>query len=519
MKKISFNNSSLLIFIMIALFYAIGNFIWWKLNTPVIPIGISAIHFNDIFRNEIFYYNAPLIAWIMKGMFFVFGKEYFDLQIIIVNYFFFLTGLYFIYKLGLKLKDKETGNAAMLLFALTPAVYELSRHYGHQDWHVMIAMIVNIYCLIKLNDFKNSKWCVLYGITAGLGMLIKDEFLPYFFIPWLYVAVRSLCNTMEKRTVLNIFVTVVLSVLISGCHYFRYEIINKFLHEPVIETAPVFSLSSLSVITVGLSKYLLYPLLFSVFAIGFLWFLYKNKNRDKYIFVLWFVVPWTIITFMPHAKMPEYCLGFVPCMILISSLFITNIKTVKKVLILSLIVAIYLFLYVLLICVKDISSFNKNIYGICSVSKYSYCQDKNKINFSFELSHYIDKYSVTKKVLFDNTAMEKLTGIDRFFFEAANNIYFSKTKVYDYKTRGCYDCDILFTTENGIYSRDSLEIASNEYIRFVHSPLQTEEAKREYIDKRIKEIEQFKKFIKNNFVLIEKIPYKDTHIEVYKLIK
>ena len=39
------------------------------------------------------------------------------------------------------------------------------------------------------------------------------------------------------------------------------------------------------------------------------------------------------------------------------------------------------------------------------------------------------------------------------------------------------------------------------------------------IDKRIKEIEQFKKFIKNNFVLIEKIPYKDTHIEVYKLIK
>ncbi|MBO7610875.1 MAG: glycosyltransferase family 39 protein [Elusimicrobia bacterium] len=519
MNKKFFKDSSFIIFATIALLYAIGNFIWWKLNTPIIPTGISALHFNDIFKNDVLYYNAPLIVWIMKGMFFIFGKQYFDLQIIGVNYVFFLVAIYFIYKLGLELKDKETGKVAMVLFALTPAVYYMGRHYGHQDWHVMVAMIVNIYCLIKLDDFKNSKWSILYGMTVGLGLLIKDEFLPYFFAPWLYVVVRSLVNTVETRKVLNILVTIVIGALISGCHYFRYEIINKVLHEPIIETAPIFSLTSLSVTTVDLSKYLLYPLLFFVFAVGFVLFLYKNKNRDKNIYILWFAVPWTIITFMPHVKAPEYCLGFIPCMILICSFFITSIKNIKKILVLSLIVVIYLAQYVFLIYVNDISSFNKNVYGIRSISEKSYCQGRYKMNFCFKLSQYVDNYSVTKKVLFDDTYMQKSTGIDRFFFEAMNNIYFSRTNVYDYKTRGNYDCDILFTTKNGIFTRDNQEIALKEYKRYINSPLQTEESKRIYINKRMEEIEQLKNFIKNNFILIDNIPYKDDVIEVYRLVK
>ena len=222
-----------------------GNFIWWKLNTPVIPVAISALHFDDIFKDGYLYGNAPLITWIMKCIFSVFGKKYFDLQIIGVNYIFFLISLYFVYKLGLQLKDKETGNMSMLLFALTPAVYEIARTYGHQDWHVMVVMTVNIYCLIKSNDFINRKWSILYGITIGLGLLVKDEFLPYFFAPWLYVALRSLIRTVEKRKIINILMTIAIGSLISGCHYFRYKIIYKVLHEPIIETVTVFDLTSL----------------------------------------------------------------------------------------------------------------------------------------------------------------------------------------------------------------------------------------------------------------------------------
>ena len=100
----------------------------------------------------------------------------------------------------------------------------------------MIAMVANIYCLIKLDNFKSIKWSVLYGITVGLGLLTKDAFLMFFFIPWLYVVIRSLIEKTEKIKVLNILTTIISGSLIAGCHYFRSIIIYKVLHEPVIET-------------------------------------------------------------------------------------------------------------------------------------------------------------------------------------------------------------------------------------------------------------------------------------------
>ena len=223
-KRINLSNSSFWIFLIIAVLYYIGNFIWWYLNSPIFPNAISAIHFNDIFIEGYLYYNAPLITWIMKGIFFVFGKEPFDLEIILMNNVFFLISLYFIYKIGLELKDKETGNIAMILFALTPAVYGLSRQYGHKEWHVMVAMIVNIYCLIKANDFKDRKWSILYGISAGLGLLVKDEFLAYFFTPWLYIVIRSLIEKVEGKKIINILLTIIIGSIIAWFHYFRLKI-------------------------------------------------------------------------------------------------------------------------------------------------------------------------------------------------------------------------------------------------------------------------------------------------------
>ena len=332
MKK-SFKNSSIIIFIITALFYAMCNFFWWKINTPIIPQGICALHFLDIFQDGWLYSNAPLLTWIMKSSFFLFGKEYFDLQIITVNYLFFLTGLYFIYKIGAELKDKETGNIAMILFALTPAVYGLSRQYGHQDWHVMVAMSANIYCLIKSDNFKDRKWSIIYGISVGLGLLIKDEFLAYFFAPWLYVVIRSLIERSDLKRVINILTTIITGSLIAGCHYFRQAIIYKIWHEPIVEKTSVFSFDSLKVLTLGLSNEILSPIIFIFVLFAMLWFLKFYKSKNKNILLLWIFVPWFIIMFMAHHKLVEYGVAFVPALILILSLFISKLKYKKILLI------------------------------------------------------------------------------------------------------------------------------------------------------------------------------------------
>ena len=135
MKKL---NESKILFFIISLFYAITNYIYWILNTPIIPYNVDALHFMDVFRQNILYYNAPLIPTIIKSSFYWLSPKYFDLIIIFVNYIFFLAGLYCIYQIGKLISSIKTGQISMILFSLTPAVYSLSRFYGRQDYHVMI---------------------------------------------------------------------------------------------------------------------------------------------------------------------------------------------------------------------------------------------------------------------------------------------------------------------------------------------------------------------------------------------
>ncbi len=325
-KDHKFLKSSKLIFLLIASLYAVSNFIWWMINTPVIPIGISALHFSDIFSGTWLMYNAPLLTWIMRGMFFIFGKEYFDLIIIFINYVFFIISLYFIYKIGTELKDKQTGSIAMILFSLVPAVYAFSRHYGHQDYHLIGAITFNIYCLIKSDYFRNRKWSFIYGVSAGLGLMIKDPFLVYFIMPFAYIVFKGI---KDKQTgFVNVLFAVLSGSVISGWHYFRPEIIKKILYEPVTETAPVFEFESLRVMTTGLWEELLSPPIFIIFIIGLIWFIHRYKSEYKHVILLWFFVPWAVIMFMPHFKIAEYGLGFIPAVVLIASSWVSDIKKI-----------------------------------------------------------------------------------------------------------------------------------------------------------------------------------------------
>lgn len=338
-----------IIFLTIAAVYLICNFIWWAINTPIIPNNQAAMHFWDVFKTGWFYYNAPLVTWIMKFSFFIFGKENFDLQVIIVNYIFFLISLYFIYKIGKEIDSKETtGNIAMVLFALTPAVYGMTRQYGHQDYHIIAGITFNIYCLIRTNYFTDTKWSIIYGISAGLGLLIKDAFLAYFFVPWGYIAIQGLKKDTVKSKIINLFIVIFITSLIAGFHYFKKNIIKKILYEPITETVAIFDFENMSKMTIGLWEELLSPPIFLIFIVGLIWFLIKYRNRYKNILLLWFFIPWAIIMFMPHQKFAEYGLGFIPAMAIISAIYISSIKkNLVKNLILGLICIMGLFQFLI----------------------------------------------------------------------------------------------------------------------------------------------------------------------------
>lgn len=321
-------NDSIIIFIIIAIFYALGNFVWWKINTPIIPHNVDALHFLDIFRNTLLYYNAPLVAYITKFLFLLYPKEYFDLIVIFINYIFFLIGLYCMYKIAFEMSSKKTGNIAMILFSLVPAVYGLTRFYGRQDYHVMIIMIVNIYCLIKTDYFNDTKWSVLYAVSVGIGLMTKDVFIAYFLIPCIYIFRKSLKDSVNHKKILNIFLIIIISFLISCWHYFRYLILLKIFFEPITEASTGSIFYDIREITFGLSEELLSLPFFILFIIGLIWYIIKYKNKYKFLLLFWLFVPWGILFLIKHYKDSIFCIGLIPSMILISSIYLSNIKKI-----------------------------------------------------------------------------------------------------------------------------------------------------------------------------------------------
>ncbi|MDD3065044.1 MAG: hypothetical protein PHI20_02155 [Endomicrobiaceae bacterium] len=166
--------------------------------------------------------------------------------------------------------------------------------------------------MIKTDYFRDRKWTIWYGISVGLGLMIKDAFLAYFFVPFLYIVISGLIEKTDKIKIINILTATAIGSLIAGWHYFKIDVIKNFLFEPTTETTSIFAFESLRVMTTRLWEDLLSPPIFLIFIIGLIFFILKYKGKYKNVVLLWFFVPWVIIMLMSHNKRPEYGLGFIP---------------------------------------------------------------------------------------------------------------------------------------------------------------------------------------------------------------
>jgi len=345
----------------------------------------------------------------------------------------------------------------MILFALSPAVYGMSRQYGHQDYHIIAGIIFNIYCLIKTDYFRNRKWTIWYGISVGLGLMIKDAFLAYFFVPFIYIVIVGLKDRADKTKIVNIILAIAIGSLIAGWHYFRSFIIYKILYEPISEPAPIFCFASLRVTTIGLWEELLSPPIFLVFIIGLIYFIWKYKGKYKNIILLWFFVPWTIMIFMLHGKLPEYGAGFIPAMILISAIFISDIKKVyiKKTVIILLIGVLFLQYVNFSYQIFDIGIFNINYenekYKISYYNKNSdlIWIDKKSIQLNLKFSQYLKSNYSNKRIKIDEFVPANID-IEGILANMALNDFDCTSGQYEYEDILLGDIIIIFGTQKTV---------------------------------------------------------------------
>lgn len=388
-------NKIFIIFILLSIFYLAGNIIWYLKNTPIlITVMDSAIHFLDVFYPTPAY-HAPLITIILKTMFLIFGKQYFDLIIILINYVFLICSLIIIFKITKTIKDELSALVAVVLFALTPVIYALSRVYGINDYHLILPTTFNMYALIKSDCFRKRKWSLLYGISVAFGMMVKDSFIIFFPGALIYAIIKIyfIQKTDIKKISLNVFFMSIVALLLMSPHYLNSQIINKMLIRPVSTGTNAFEFEKLRVFTIGLYEEMLsIPLLF-LFVLALFFYIKKYKNENKYFILLYLLFPWTVLMLLPSIKIVAYGAAFIPAISIITAIGISYLSKKIKQALLSAIILICLFQYFIFSYNIDIG-LNKPIFKYENHNFYIYNTGKPTLFYLPEKDNmllYIDK--------------------------------------------------------------------------------------------------------------------------------
>ncbi|MDD5021488.1 MAG: hypothetical protein PHR82_05040, partial [Endomicrobiaceae bacterium] len=363
-------------------------------------------------------------------------------------------------------------------------------------YHIIAGITFNIYCLIKTDYFKNRKWAIWYGISVGLGLMIKDAFLAYFFVLFMYIVTAGLKEKTDKTKIINILTAIGMGSLIAGWHYFRLDIIKKILFEPATETTNIFAFESLRVMTVGLWEELLSPPIFIIFIIGLIFFIWKYSGKYKNVILLWLIIPWAIIMFMQHQKFSEYGAGFIPAIVLIGAVFISYIKTgdVKKI-ILAVLIVIGVFQYIVF---SYGTYFNfleiKHKYGNNSIIYYdkynsliSYNIKESKLTLNL-IKHLKDNYPKNTFYIEEFCKVDSGSIVAQMYL---NNMY---CRQGNYDNKDVLSSDIIIVVGKPKTVRKVVLLKIN---KILENAVNTKMATEEFINELLKEVD-------NNFTEISK---------------
>jgi hypothetical protein len=221
---------------------------------------------------------------------------------------------------------------------------------------------------------------------------------------------------------------------------------------------------------------------------------------------------------MPHYKETEYFLGIIPAVILIISLFISNIKNIRRKLFLIVSLTLICFLQYICFFYDTSNTFTKSFMGgkyFYNISEKLTLKDMNKLNIGIDLVAYIYDNSITKEVY------SEIKHLDMYTLQAISNSCFDNALDFvDIRFIDNFNFDIIVIDDNSVIEKDTLKAAEQAYQDYIASVVSSEEFKQYWIKKRIEETEKIKSyFYNNNFVMIKKFLFRDSFIRVYKLEK
>lgn len=219
-----------IILFFLFLFHGICNYIWLSQNQmpPLWDEGrylLMGLKYKDLFSRitsfnfrsfaEIGGYYPPLFPISSLLLTIFWGNSI--RTMVMVNSIYMAIMLLSVFKIGERIFDRKTGLWAAFILSMFPIVFGTSRMFLLD--YALIAMIaLSVYLLLLTDYFRNTKYSILFGISLGIGMLIKNTFPGFIIGPLFYIFYRGMLESTEKerrKRIANLFYSLSIGVVLA----------------------------------------------------------------------------------------------------------------------------------------------------------------------------------------------------------------------------------------------------------------------------------------------------------------
>jgi len=363
----------ILLLIILILFHIINNYIILKNDTvpirnePVIhylnSLRLHSMRLLDKIIIQEFDY-PPLFYYSSLPLYLIFGTGQDTAPM--TNLFYLIILIFSVYGIGKQLHSSLAGLLSSFIVSTFIPIFGFSRLYM-LEFALTALVALSIYLLLKTEGFSNKSYSILFGISCGLGMLIKWNFSFFIIGPLLFYLFQNVLllkiqkfnnNRLFKRKIINICLSILVLILVTSCwypfntdkilrrghifsgSYYTSDSEERYILKPEYRADMSYSLKFF--VFMFYIKELYYHqigyLYFIFFLLGFFYFLFIS--RKKYL-ILFFgiIIPYFVCTLVyAFSTLGEqrFIMPFLPLFAIIIALLISNLKNVlaKKIFIL-----------------------------------------------------------------------------------------------------------------------------------------------------------------------------------------
>ena len=213
------------------------------------------------------------------------------------------------------------------------------------DFPLTAAISLSVYLMLLTKNFINLKYTIFFGISVGLGMLIKVTYINFILPIIVFYIFASIVKNLRQNTnvsmiVKNLAIFLLCSLLISGSWYFPN--LNRVIQRAQAECYLATYLPQHSFWTV-FSRYMNWLFFYNIgpfFCVLSLAGIFLCLIRRKFaLLFIWFWIPLLIFSLSPNA-VPRFMLPLLPAISLIIAQGVVAIKTslIRKMLIIIIVV-------------------------------------------------------------------------------------------------------------------------------------------------------------------------------------